>query len=157
MTDMDEILQEIFTYYEKDCDMANTEKLLPLLREIQEAKGYIPESVKQMISERLALKSTYIDAVIKRYPSLKEQPYLYEIRVCTDGRCSSKGALTVLHEFEILLNVQKGQVTKDNLFYLNTCQCIHNCAKGPNVLVNDKLYSQVTPAMVNQIIRDFRP
>lgn len=157
MPDMNEILQEIITYYEKDCDMPNTEKLLPMLREIQEAEGYIPEFVKQTVSERFDLKSTYINAVIKRYPSLKEQPYKYEIKICTDGRCASKAALSVLQEFESILGVQKGQVTKDNLFLLNTCQCLHQCAKGPNVMVNDRLYSQVTPSMVNKIIRDFHP
>lgn len=154
---MNEIVQEIITYYEQDCDMPNTEKLLPMLREIQEAEGYINESVKQIISSRFSLKPTYINAVIKRYPSLKEQPYQYEIRICTDGRCASKAALSVLQKFESILNVQKGQVTKDNLFFLNTCQCMHNCAKGPNVMVNDRIYSQVTADMVSQIIRDFRP
>lgn len=154
---MSELLQEIINYYQQDSCMSNTEKLLPMLREIQEAEGYISEAVKQIISQRFALKSTYINAVVKRYPSLKEQPYQYEIKVCSDSRCLSNNAASVLKEFETLLKIQKGHVTEDHIFFLNTCQCLHTCAKGPNVMVNNKLYSQVTPDMVNKIIRDFRP
>lgn len=68
---MNEILQEIITYYEKDCDMPNTEKLLPMLREIQEAEGYIPEFVKQTVSERFDLKSTYIQRCDQTLSQLK--------------------------------------------------------------------------------------
>ncbi len=154
---MNEILQEILNYYESDLTSSNTEKLLPMLREIQETEGYIPENVKQAISDRFALKTTYIDAVIKCYPFLKKQPYQYEIRVCTDSRCGSKDSLSVLREFESVLGIKKGQTTSDSVFFLNTCPCMHQCAKGPNVKVNDRLYNQVSPSMVKKIIRDFRP
>lgn len=152
---MNTILQEIFTYYEGGQDISSYDNLLSMLREIQDAEGCISVEVRRAISERFSVKSSYLDAIIKRYPSLKAQPSRFEIKVCTDARCSANHSADLLKELETLLHIQKGQATKDGLFSLNTCQCLHNCRKGPNITVNGTLYQGVDKQMLAEILREY--
>lgn len=134
----------------------SSEDLLSMLREIQEAEGYISVEMQTAISDQFSIKPSYLSAVIKRYPSLKEQPSKYDIKVCMDCRCQSKESGETIKEFEQQLKVAKGQSTPDGMFSLNTCPCLRICQKGPNVLINGELYSHVTGNKISGLIREYR-
>lgn len=153
---MNDTLQKIISYYETNSDLEHSEKLLPMLREIQETEGYIPEQIQKQIADRFCFKPTYIKAVIKRYPSLKNQPSRFNIRICTDCRCSSKQSPAVLNQLESLLQIKSGQTTKDGMFSLQTCLCMHKCAKGPNMTINGDEYSGLTKEQLPDIIKKYQ-
>lgn len=149
---MNEQLEEILNYYETECSPSSSENLVSMLHEIQEAEGCVSKEAQETITHRFSIKQTYLSAIIKRYPRLKEQAARCEIKVCTGGRCSAQGSLGLLKEFETHLDIKKGQTTADGQFSLTTCSCLRRCAKGPNVMVNGVCHSSVDSKQVSAII-----
>ena len=48
-------------------------------------------------------------------------------------------------------------VSADGLFSVEPVECLANCGFGPNVMVNDVLYSQVTTKKIDEIIAKYQP
>lgn len=152
---MNDELKEIIEYYETHMEPGSSEDLLSMLREIQESAGCISVEIQAVLSDRFSIKPSYLSAVMKRYPSLKQQPSKYDIKVCMDSRCQSNSSGETMKALEHHLNIKKGQSTKDGMFSLNTCLCLHQCQKGPNVLVNGELFSGVDSARVPHLLDQF--
>ena len=43
-------------------------------------------------------------------------------------------------------------VSENGIFSIEPVECLANCGFGPNVMVNDTLYSQVTRKKVDEIV-----
>ena len=48
-------------------------------------------------------------------------------------------------------------VSAEGLFCVVRVECLANCGFGPNVMVNDVLYSQVTTKKIDEIIAKYQP
>ena len=48
-------------------------------------------------------------------------------------------------------------VSPDGLFSVEPVECLANCGFGPNVMVNEVLYSQVTTKKIDEIIAKYQP
>lgn len=153
---MNETLKEIIDYYKNHMDAGSSEDLLSMLREIQEVEGYIPVEVQTAISAYFSIKPSYLTAVMKRYPSLKEQPSKYDVKVCTGSRCQTNASAETIKEFERQLRISKGQASPDSMFSLNSCPCMHLCQKGPNVMINGEIFHHVDKNQVSGLIKKFR-
>ena len=46
-------------------------------------------------------------------------------------------------------------VSPDGLWSIEAVECLANCGFGPNVMVNDTLYSEVTPKKIDEIIASY--
>ena len=82
-------------------------------------------------------------------------PFRYEIKVCISDRCKNKGGTDVLKEFQRILKIRPGQVTRDGRFLLTTVYCMHYCTKAPNVQIGDKLFQNVSVSDVPSIIKKY--
>ena len=54
------------------------------------------------------------------------------------------------------LGIEFGQTTKDGMFTLEWANCMGMCDQGPALLVNDRIYTEVTPEKVLGIIEECR-
>ena len=55
------------------------------------------------------------------------------------------------------LNLEKGKyTTSDGLFSLEIVSCLGACGLAPAIVINDKVYPQMTPDAVNTIINTLR-
>lgn len=144
---------EIFDYYKSQENLPQSELVISILTEIQAMEGYIPKEVREAISGMAGVNAGYITAIIKSLPHLHEQSFQYEIKVCISDRCKNKGGAEVLKEFQRILKIRPGQVSRDKRFLLTTRYCMHHCQSGPNVEIAGKLYKNVSAADVSEIIR----
>ena len=71
--------------------------------------------------------------------------------------CYVKGAEKVLKELEKELNIKNGQTTSDGRFSMNTLRCIGACGLAPVVMIGDKVYGNVKPEEVKNIIKEYVP
>lgn len=147
---------DIFDYYRQEENMTQSELVIAMLTELQAAEGFIPKEAKETVAGIAGVNSGYISAVIKSLPHLHEQSFKYEIKICISDRCKNKNASGVLKEFQRILKIRPGQVTRDGRFLLTTVYCMHYCTKGPNVQIGDKLFQNVTVDMVSSIIKSYR-
>ena len=129
--------------------------LIQILHRAQHLFGYLSEDVQKFVSARLQLPRSEIYGVISFYSYFTDQPVgRYKINVCTGTACFVKGAPKVLDEFKRRLNISEGQSTADGKFFLGALRCVGACSLAPVVMVNDKVYGNVTAEKVAGILAD---
>ena len=129
--------------------------LIQVLHRAQHLFGYLSEEVQKFVSSRLQLPRAEIYGVISFYSYFTDQPVgRYKINVCTGTACCVKGAPKVLDEFKRRLNISEGQSTADGKFFLGALRCVGACSLAPVVMVNDKVYGNVTAEKVAGILAD---
>ena len=77
----------------------------------------------------------------------------YEIKVCDGTACHVRGSIPVLNAIRAKLNMPEGQLTSDNgLFSLETVSCLGACGLAPVVVINDKVYPQMTSDAITIVL-----
>jgi NADH-quinone oxidoreductase subunit E len=137
----DERMREILDYYRGLPERSSQETIVELLRELQEVYGCISPFVLEQAAEAAGVRESMIQAICKRYPSLKTAPYAHEIVLCTGRNCAAKGSLAVLDELKKRLGVGKSGISEDGAVCLRTRNCLKNCRKAPNVMVDGRMCS----------------
>ncbi|MCL2513973.1 MAG: NAD(P)H-dependent oxidoreductase subunit E, partial [Oscillospiraceae bacterium] len=58
--------------------------------------------------------------------------------------------------FVSVLGIKPGGTTDDGMFTFEFCECLGVCDYSPAVLVNDKVFGNLTAASPAEIIADYR-
>jgi len=131
--------------------------LMLILSDIQHKYGYIPLEIQEVVSEETDIPVADIYGVVTFYSFFSLDPKgKYVIGVCLGTACYVKNSQNVLDKLETVLGIKAGQTTEDGLFTIEAIRCIGACALAPAVSINGKVYSQVTPKMVDEIINEYR-
>lgn len=144
--EIDEILQS-FDY--------NKSYLIAILQKIQEIYKYLPEEVMTYIGEKIdGLSPATVYGVATFYAQFSLEPKgKYEIKVCDGTACHVRGSMPVLNAIRNKLNLKEGKITSDNgLFSLEIVSCLGACGLAPVVVINEKVYPQMTSDAVGIIL-----
>lgn len=137
-------LEEALGYYKQQGAPRDQTALVGLLREIQqEHGGSIPIYVLRGISERYEIKESFLQAVIKRIPSLRIAD-THCLELCAGPNC---GKHVKLAEYAETLQKSTGAFT------LKFVPCMRMCGKGPNIRWDGTVYHQVTPELLKELIK----
>ncbi|MBT3272091.1 MAG: NAD(P)H-dependent oxidoreductase subunit E [Spirochaetales bacterium] len=129
--------------------------LIQCLHKAQQLFGFLPESVQLYVANKLKVHMSEVYGVISFYSFFTDTPKgEHRINVCTGTACFVRGAQAVQEEFARLLGIEEGETTEDNRFSLGGLRCVGACSLAPVVLVNDKVYGNVTTGMVQEILND---
>ena len=72
------------------------------------------------------------------------------------GRITSYNVCyTKLLRIKDILEIEVGQTTADNKFTLELMRCIGACGLAPAISINDKVYKQVNPERLNEILTKY--
>ena len=146
-------IEEMIPCYEDLKDDYQQDRLVGLLREIQEVYGYLPDDVQQRVCQEFGIKEVVIKSLLKYYPSLHAVKR-HIITLCVGPRCSARGcgkvADAVREELRVIRENKAGLV-----FAVRTQNCMKQCTKGPNLKIDDKLYSGVKPEDVGKILGEY--
>ena len=128
-------------------------QLIAALHKAQELYGYLPESVQLFVANRLGIHLAEVYGVISFYSYFTDVPSgEFKIHVCTGTACYVKGADKILGEFSRLLGVRPGETTEDRRFSLGGLRCVGACSLAPVVMVNDRVYGNVTTKLIPEIL-----
>ena len=131
----------------------NRGMLIGTLHKAQDLFGYLPESVQLHVANALGLHMSEVYGVISFYSYFTDTPVgKYKINVCTGTACFVKGADKILDEFSRYLNLKEGETSEDKQYTLGGLRCVGACSLAPVVMVNEKVYGNVTTKMVAEII-----
>lgn len=131
--------------------------LIAVLHKVQEEYGYLSRGHMDEVAHLLGIPTAYVFGVATFYHFFRLQPQgKYSISVCLGTACFVKGADKVLDAFKSELNIDMGETTKDGLFSLTNTRCLGVCGLAPVVTVNEKVFGQVTPRQVTEILNKFR-
>lgn len=137
----DDQTREILDYYRGLPERSSQEAIVEMLRELQDIHGCISPYMLEQAAVAAGVRDSMVQAICKRYPSLKTAPYNHEIILCTGRNCASKGSITVMDELKKRLGVGKNGISEDGTVCLKTRNCLKNCRKAPNVMVDGRLCS----------------
>jgi NADH:ubiquinone oxidoreductase subunit E len=136
---------------------ASREQLIPILQDVQDAYGYVPEESIVSISKHLKLSATNIFGVATFYNQFRFTPKgKYHIRICYGTACHVLGSSTELQELEKMLKIKDGGRTRDGLFSLEVQSCIGGCGQAPVLAINDHYYPKVTFEFLKKTIQAIR-
>lgn len=120
--------------------------LLPVLHEIQHKLGYIPPECVSLVASHLNLSRAEVHGVVSFYHHFRNTPAgQHVVQVCRAEACQAVGARELEAHVQQSLAVDMGATTVDNRVTVEPVYCLGNCACGPSVQVDDKIYARVTP------------
>ena len=127
--------------------------LISILEDIQTKYRHLPEDALRIVAEKTGRPLTDVYGVATFYKSFSLKPRgKHLVSVCLGTACHVRRAPAVAKEFERQLGISPGDTTDDELFTLETVNCLGACALGPIVVVDGHYFSKVTPGRVKRII-----
>ena len=129
--------------------------LIEILQKVQEVYRYLPEEALIYIGTKIeGLSPATVFGVATFYAQFSLEPKgKYEIKVCDGTACHVRGSMPVLNAIRAKLNMPEGQLTSDNgLFSLETVSCLGACGLAPVVVINEKVYPQMTSDAITIVL-----
>ncbi|MFD1179288.1 NADH-quinone oxidoreductase subunit NuoE [Paenibacillus puldeungensis] len=131
--------------------------LIPVLHEIQDLFGYLPEEALRIVSEELKMPMAEIYGVATFYSFFSLEPKgEHVIRVCMGTACYIKGAQGILDRLSQELNVPVQGTTPDGQFTLDATRCLGACGLAPVMTIGEKVYGRLTPNEIPKILKQVR-
>ena len=141
-------VKDIIAPYKKEKD-----NLIPILNEIQEKYGYIPQIAQLEISEYLDIPMAEIYGVITFYSRFTLKPKgKYSISVCLGTACFVKGSQAILDRLKERLKLEEGETSSDGRYSIDTTRCVGACGIAPVFTVNNEVYGHATVKKLNEVI-----
>ena len=133
--------------------VGGSEDLLALLRQGQEKSGFISEQFIEQTAQAMGLSMSEVYGIATFYHFLSTQPLGRNvIRVCKSIPCYLKRFQLVVETVKSELDIAPGETTLDGRFSLQLTNCIGACDEAPAMLLNHKLYGNLTPVRIAQIL-----
>ncbi|MBI4553254.1 MAG: NADH-quinone oxidoreductase subunit NuoE [Candidatus Latescibacteria bacterium] len=127
--------------------------VIPLLHLAQEEWGYISAEAMAYVATLIEAPPVKVAEVATFYPMFNKEPIgKYEIQVCHTLPCALTGCGRIVKHLCEKLNIQVGQTTPDRRFTLKKVECLAACDRGPVMLVNKTLYTNLTLEQVDDIL-----
>jgi len=128
--------------------------LIPILQAVQEEYRYLPEEVLTYVATSLGLPPAKVFGVATFYAHFTLEPKgKYQVRVCDGTACHVRQSIPILEAMRDRLSLSDTKkTTPDLMFTLETVYCFGACGLAPIVVVNDDVYSAMTPAKAVELI-----
>jgi NADH-quinone oxidoreductase subunit E len=132
------------------------QELIPVIQEVQEKLGYLPQPAMEQIAAALNIPEVDVYSVATFYNQFRlNPPGKHQIKVCMGTACHMLGGHIILDSFERRLEINEGETTPDREFSLERVACVGCCALAPVVVVDEKVEAKVSPIRVDGILLTF--
>jgi [NiFe] hydrogenase diaphorase moiety large subunit len=127
--------------------------LIPVLQEIQRRYNEISEYAMQEVADHLDIHPVEVYSVVSFYSFLETKSRgRFVVRLCRTVSCDMAAKDRVARQLENDLGVAFGETTRDGNFSLEWANCLGMCDKGPALLINDQVFTSVTPETVHELV-----
>jgi NADH-quinone oxidoreductase subunit E len=129
--------------------------LIPILYLVQQQYGYVTKEGMELAAEVLGTTPAYVDSVASFYTMLYRRPVgKYVLQVCKTLPCALMGAEEVVAYLQEKLGVKPGETTTDQLFTLETVECLAACHVAPLMMLNEVYKVHLDRAKLDAIIAE---
>lgn len=148
-TDLEKIKQIVEIYSHKKSN------LIAMLQKIQEEYRYLPEDALAYVAELVGISPASVYGVATFYGQFSLEPKgKYEIKVCDGTACHVRGSMPVLNAIKKIVKLPEGKITStDGLFSVETVSCLGACGLAPVVVINEKVYPQMTADAMSIVVQ----
>ena len=126
--------------------------LLQILREVQDALGYLPAAALTQIAQALGLPRARVEGVAGFYSFLHLEP-VGRYRVLFSDNITDRmlGSVELRERLCNKLWLERGKVSEDGLVSVDTTSCTGLCDQGPALLVNGRAMSRMSGERIDRI------
>lgn len=130
--------------------------LIPILQQVQQEFGYLPEEAMQAIASFLHLSSSTVYSISTFYTHFKLAPSGRKlVRICQGTACHVRGGAHLLRDIERKLGIKTGETTADREYSLETVACVGACALAPVMIINDDVYGRMTNTEASKTLGNY--
>jgi NADH:ubiquinone oxidoreductase subunit E len=151
MNQCTELITELANKYGR-----SRENLLPILQGVVARERYLSDETMIEIARELNIPAADVYGTATFYSFLEYNKMgQYVIRVCKTITCSMKGKNQIILTIQNMLKIGIGETTPDKKFSLLETNCLGWCHKAPAILINDEIYTELTPEKVREILSEY--
>ena len=127
------------------------------MHKAQELFGYLDSKVMDEIAVLMGIPTAHIWGAATFYHYFNLTPTgTHTIYVCLGTACFVKGAQGVLDAIKSELDIDINGTTEDGIFTLRQTRCLGACGLAPVVMIDDKMYGQLSPDKIIDILKSYR-
>lgn len=133
------------------------ELVVDVMMAVQEHYGYLSDQALEESAELLNLNPMELEEIATFYTFIYREPVgKYVIHVCDSVVCWMDGSESIRDYLCRILEIELGQTTKDGLFTLLPVCCIGYCDRSPAILINKKVYGNLTPGKLDDVLEKLK-
>jgi NADH-quinone oxidoreductase subunit E len=130
--------------------------LVQVLLEIQHENHWLPQEVLDRVSKKLDVPLSRVMQIVTFHKTFRLVPKARnEAHVCTGPSCYVRGSTPLLDSLQDLIGIQPGETDRDSKFSLETGNCLGCCNLGPEIIVDGKHHSRLTPNKVKDVLKNY--
>ena len=131
------------------------EAIIPILQQVQEEFGYLPEDALLQIARHTHVPASRIYGVATFYAQFRFTPLgKTHVMVCRGTACHVRGAPAILDEITEILGMEGEGTTEDLEYTVETVACIGCCAIAPAITYNEEVHGNLSKNKVRKIMKD---
>ena len=144
--------QQVIEKYGKD-----KTRLMDILISIRSEKGYLPDEAVSQIARELDMSKVDVEQTISFYHFFSQKPTgKYSVYLNNSAVANMMGREEIAATFEKETGIKFGEVTPDGLIGLYDTSCIGMNDQEPAAIINNAIFTNLTPFRVKEIVRDIK-
>ena len=131
--------------------------MLPILHDMQEAFGHIPQSAIAPIAEALNLSRAEVSGVISFYHDFRDAPAgRHVLKICRAESCQSMGGAAMAARLLEKLGLDWHGTTPDGRLTVEPVYCLGLCACAPAAMLDDTLHARLDDTRLSALAEEAR-
>ncbi len=127
--------------------------IIAVLRECQDAVGYLPVELIDYIGDGMNLSRSEVYGVASFYALFSMEPKgRHTVKLCLGTACYVKGIKEVFNRISNQYKVEEGETTEDRRFTLEAVRCLGACGLAPVMVINQDTHGDVKADGVLKIL-----
>jgi NADH-quinone oxidoreductase subunit E len=131
------------------------EMVVDVMLALQEHYGFLSEDAVEAVAALLGMSPLEVEELATFYTFIYREPVgKYVIHVCDSVICwmDEFGSISIQDYLCRKLDIAVGDTSADGLFTLLPVCCIGYCDMSPAMLINRKVYGNLTPQKIDEIL-----
>jgi [NiFe] hydrogenase diaphorase moiety large subunit len=149
---MKEKINQIISKYNSD-----RSRLMDILLDIHDEKGYVDKNDVNQLAKSLGISAAEVKETVSFYHFFSDKPRAkYNIYLNNSITACMRDRSSVKEAFEKACGTTFGHVTEDGVFGLYNTSCIGMNDQGPAAIINDIVFTNLTPYRVSKLIEGLK-
>lgn len=131
--------------------------LLPILHEVQDEFGFVPQESLPVIAEALNLSRAEVHGVMTFYHDYRNHPAgRHVLKICRAEACQSVGGDALAERVQKLLGIGFHETTLDGAVTLEPVYCLGLCSCAPAAMLDGEIYGRLDGAAIDELVQEAR-
>jgi len=132
-------------------------RLMDILIEIHDLQGYVDDAGIAELAEQIGISAAEVEETVSFYHFFSKKPRAkYNIYLNNSITACLRGRKEVVETFEKECGTTFGSKSDDEMFGLYNTSCIGMNDQGPAAIINDHIFTNLTPYRVKHLIKDLK-